>query len=216
MISLTIKKHKASDGSFVSEQTIEMPSVWEDVSLGQFMQIVGEKEMETIKLISILTGKSIEFMNTVPSKQLHVASNYAFFLNEKVDFSKLKCPKEVLISGKLYEVPKIREETFGQKIHIQEQVNRCATGQLPIYDAMPYSLATYFYPVVTGDKNYTDKEIKGFIPTILTMKAYEAIPTADFFLQSCVRSLPRKQKNYTLNQLRKRHVQEYTSLKSLA
>lgn len=214
MISLTIKKHKAKDGSIVSEETIEIPSVWEDITLGQFMQIVGAKEMESIKLLSILSGKSIEFLNSIPAKQIDVATNYAFFLNDPVDFSKLKCPKEVLISGKLYNVPKIKDETFGQKIYIQEEVNKCIEGSLPIYDAMPYALATYFYPVVTGVKNYTDKLIRGFIPTVLTMKAYEAIPVADFFLQSYVRSLPRKQRNYTLSLLRKRHVQEYQNLRS--
>lgn len=214
MISITISKHKQG-GEFISEQTLQMATEWDDVTLGQFIEIIAEKEMRTTKLLSILTGKSEEFIMNVPAKQLQNAVKYVFFLNEKVDFSLWKMPKEVELDGKFYKVPKIKEETFGQKTLMQLEYNKAVSSEVSIYDPMPYALAVYFYPLVTGDKKWTNEGIRLFIPKVLTMKAKEAIPVADFFLQSYARSLPRKQKIYTLSLLKKRLRQELTTSLSL-
>lgn len=214
MISITISKHKQG-GELISEQSIDMATEWKDVTLGQFIEIIKEKAMTEIKLLSILTGKSEEFITGVPAKSLKEAVKHIFFLNEKVDFSRWKVPKEIEINNKFYRIPKIKEETFGQKVLMQQEYNKAVSDDVSIYDPMPYALAVYFYPIVSGDKKYTDEAIRAFIPTILNTKACEAIPTADFFLQSYVRSLPMKERIYTSNLLKKRLRQELTGSKSL-
>lgn len=208
MISLTITQTKGKKQER-TERTIQMPCLWEELSLKQFMYIMTEKELNAVKLLACLSGHSEEYLLNVPASQISVAADYAFFMSEKVDFSNWKLPEEVTIDGVTCKVPKdIRTETFGQKIYMHEEMNRVIKEEKQNIDAMPYAIATYFYTALTGDKSYTHEKVMSIIPRVMNMKAIEAVPVANFFLTNCFRSVPRKKRTLLLSQLRRKGRRE--------
>jgi hypothetical protein len=217
MITLTIKKTKLKSGEVIEARNIEMPCLWEEVTLKQFLALTTTEDMTPLKLLAILTDLSEDYLSQIPSKSINVASNYAFFMREPDAFKRWKKPDQVTIAGKRVRVPALREETFAQKIYIQQEVNRVIEETKSTYDAIPFALAVYFYPLVTGDKKeFSERKIKDFIPDVLNMRAVEAVPTADFFLTSFVKSFPRKQTRSLLSLLRKKQTQALRIWKSTA
>lgn len=208
MISITITEKK---GKKTSDRTIQIPCLWEELSLKQFMYIMTEKELNSVKLLACLTGLSEEYLLNAPASQINVAADYAFFMNEPPDFRKWEIPESVTIDGVTCKVPKdIRTETFGQKIYLHEEMNRVIKEEKQNIDAMPYAIATYFYTALTGDKVYTHEKVMSIIPRVLNMKAIEAVPVANFFLTNCLKSVTRKKRTLLLNQLRRKGQRELT------
>jgi len=206
MIPLTITEKK---GKKTTERTILIPCLWSEVTLGQFMYIVQEKELDAVKLLACLSGLSEEYLMNVPASSLSVAANYVFFMKEVPDFTSWKLPEKITIDGVVCNVPKdIRTETFGQKIYLHEEMNRVITAEKKNIDAMPYALATYFYTQLTGDKKYTHDKVMSIIPRVMNTLAMEAVPVANFFLINWVKSVGRKNYRSLLSQLRRKSMQE--------
>ena len=195
-------------------RSVQLPSVWEDITLQQFMLLLSLKTWDEVSLLHILTGLSKEFILNVPEKSLRDVSKYLFFITEVPDFRTWAKPKHVTIAGKEYKVPTVRAHTFGQKIYLQQEVNRVIENKHNQNEAAPYALAVYFYPIVTGDKEYTEEKILEFIPTVMQMRATDAIPTADFFLRSYLKSLKKKERHSLLNLLKNKRTQELNHLTS--
>lgn len=204
MIPLVIKKHKR-DGVVISEQRMEIPCLWEEVTLRQFLEIITAKQLDAFALLSILTGFSIEFLKQVPASAIEDVSRYIFFIYEPPKFDDWKMPKEYWIDGKPYKVPTdLKKETWGQKIMAQQELNEMIENKRNVLEPLPYVLACYFYPAVTGDKNYTDEKIRAFIPKILDTPVTQAYPIGSFFLSKLIQSLKLKNKRLTFLQLKSR------------
>lgn len=212
MIPLTLTETK---GRKTTQRIIMMPCLWSEVTLWQFMYIVQERELDSVKLIACLSGLSEDYLMNVPASSLNFAADHAFFMREVPDFTSWKLPAQIIIDGKVCDVPKdIRTETFGQKIYLHEEMNRVITEEKKNIDAMPYALANYFYTAVTGDKKYTHEKVLSFIPKVMNTLAMEAVPVANFFLINWVRSVKPKQRRSLLNQLRRKGMRELLTLNS--
>ena len=215
MLPIRIRRHKQGD-EVVDEQEIEIPIIWEDVTLAQFMRLLETKNLDAIELLSIVTGLSREYCYNVPESAVEKIVKHIFFLTEEPpDFGKWKRPDEVLIQGAFHKVPTdLKKESWGQKVMAQQEMNAMIEGKMNVLSVMPYLLSVYFYSKVTGDKEYTDEKIRAFIPQIMSMKAMDAIPIATFFLSNCLPSSKLSQRLYLLNQLESRMQQELKDLTS--
>lgn len=204
-----IKKHK-QDGEVINEQVIDIPAIWEDLTLAQFLRIIETKKMDAIEMMSIVTGFSREYCYNIPEHAIdHVVNNLYFLTQPPPDFTKWKMPTEILINDVFCKVPTdLKKETWGQKIMAQQEVNAMIEGKMNTYAPIPYLLSVYLYSSATGDKEYTDEKIRAFIPTIMRMNITDALPTGTFFLNNCLPSLKWKQKLSLQNQLKMRLQQE--------
>ena len=212
MITVSIKQKNKTLG--VHERHFEVPSSWEELTLEQFNFIMSEKEMNEIKLLAILTGLSEDYLSQLPADSLHITGNYLSAMIGVPDISKWELPKRMLIDGKEYDVPTLEKQTFGQKVYLQEELNRVNTDKRPFYDAFAFAIATMFYSEISGDKHFTEEKVRALIPVVLRTKAKQAIPVASFFLTSCARSLNAKKRTSVLNRLRRNLTRELTTSKS--
>jgi len=215
MLPITIRRHKQGE-DVVDEQQIEIPVIWEDVTLAQFMRLLETKNLDAIELLSIVTGLSREYCYNVPEVAVENIVKHIYFLTEEPpDFGKWKRPTEVLIQGEFHRVPTdLKKETWGQKIMAQQEVNAMIEGKMNVLSVMPYLLSVYFYTSVTKDREYTDEKIRGFIPQIMSMKAMDAVPIATFFLSNCLPSSKLRERLSLLTQLESRMQQELNALTS--
>lgn len=212
-----IKKHK-QNGEIINEQYIDIPAIWEDLTLQQFLRIIETKKMDAIEMMSIVTGFSREYCCNIPDHAInHIINNLYFLTQPAPDFSKWKKPKEIFINDKWCIVPTdLKKETWGQKVMAQQEVNAMIEGKMNTYAPIPYLLAVYLYPLATEDKSYTEDKIRAFIPNIMRMKITDALPIGTFFLNSCLPSLKWNQKLSMQNQLRRRLQQELSGSTNLA
>jgi hypothetical protein len=213
MHTAKVKRHK-QNGEVINEQEIEIPAMWEDLTLEQFIRIIETKKMDAIEMMSIVTGFSREYCYNIPEQAIEgVISKLYFFTQSPPDFSKWKMPNEVYINDTWCKVPTdLKKESWGQKVMAQQEINSMIEGKMNTYAPIPYLLSVYLYSTATGDKEYTEEKIRAFIPTIMRMKITDALPIGTFFLSSCLPSLKWSQKVYLRNQLRSRFRQELKTL----
>lgn len=100
MIKVKVRK------SFFKRERLDIPSCWEDLTYFQFIQLL-ECDDEK-KAVEILIGKDIN----IPENILP----YLDFFQEKYDLESIEQKDYLIISDEIYQVPKIREQSFCKKM----------------------------------------------------------------------------------------------------
>lgn len=181
----------------VQDKTFFVPEKWEEVSVKQFADLDRFRaELNPARVMSIFTGIDYGWILNADPKEIEVKLlSCMHFLGSDVDVAKFVRPDYILIAGRRFDVPKaIRNETYGQKMYIQELVNDGVKRKLPIYDLIPMALAIYFQPAF-DDKPFDDKRAEALKPMMSHLPICDAYPVAGFFLKKYIQLLNKKSKN---------------------
>lgn len=215
MIPIVIKRHE-QNGKIETEQRLDIPCVWEDLTLQQLFRIIETPKVDAIDVLSIVTGFSREYCTNIPANAIDNVLEHLYFLRESPpDFKSWKRPKEILVNDVWCKVPTdLKKQSWGQKIMAQQEINAMLESKQEVYTILPYVLSVYLYPLATGDKDYTDEKVRAFIPQIMQTTAMDSLPIGYFFLSNYLRSLRWKERLSIVSQLWKANKQESKDLTS--
>ena len=106
---------------------IKVQTKWEEVSLGQFEKIMkltggeNKKGVDVISLLSILTGKDEDYINSLPASFVETLMAHLIFLNDNprtYDHT----ASEIKIGGDLYTIHFLEELKFGEYVEVNESI----------------------------------------------------------------------------------------------
>ena len=171
-----------------------MPEQWEEVTLQQVMDLnharKTDKTADPLLLFAALSGQKLSELNNTPTNLFEPFLDHLKLLSgQEPKWVKLKHPDEIRLNSKTIKVPKdLGFERFGQKVlglDILERYNK-EKEDLDKLDSLPEILALYFQPLYDGkfDRNRVDT-VKKYV---LNMKALQAVPIANFFLDNLLKS----------------------------
>lgn len=183
MIPVTINNHN-----------MYIPSSWDEVTVAQFIKLASDGDCvnPVAKTIAALTGIDYDIIESMQCDVSDSVMQSISFIGNVPDFSKMKAPAEIKIGEQVLTVPKdITEETFGQKIMIQQKINDCIESGKDLSTLIPFTIATYFQPAYFNEK-YSGKKAEQLEELTNQCKIIEAFPVANFFLSRCINSLKKK------------------------
>lgn len=132
---------------------IEVPQIWAELKLHQWESLrqAGDDQK---KIISILTGLTIDVVEHLSMASIIVITEGAKFLSEKFDTKKWVVP-EVLKLGEYTVYPKIdiKEKEYGQKVLLTDAV----IGKSEVVNNISTILEIYFQTLIT--KKHYDTEL---------------------------------------------------------
>ena len=124
---------------------IEIPSNWNDLTVSQFKKIIASKSEEQI--IEAITG--IDYENSVQFLP------FIGFAKEKFDSSTIESSYFFTFRNQTFEVPDIKQKSFGQKIIAQKIIKPQKDKDFEMQTAVDL-VANYMMPICT--KRKFDKE----------------------------------------------------------
>lgn len=106
--------------------SIKVPTKWEEVSLGQFEQIMkltgGEsKRVDVMSLLSILTEQDEDYINSLPASFVETLMAHLIFLNDNprtYDHT----ASQIKIGGDFYSIHFLEELKFGEYVEVNESI----------------------------------------------------------------------------------------------
>ena len=105
---------------------IKIPIKWGDVNLKQFEQIMrltgGEnKSVDVISLLSILTGKDEDYINSLPASFVETLMAHLIFLNDNPRTYD-NTASQIKIGNDLYSIHFLEELRFGEYVEVNESI----------------------------------------------------------------------------------------------
>lgn len=175
----------------IGKEKIYFPNRWQEVTLGQILQLRENIDADVLASLSILSGKSVEFWEAVSPQyieELIVPS--LLWTNDIINWDALPLPFWYHIGkpvetysvrmDSVYAVPEDLDlETYAQKVYIESLLSL----EMKDSERIPMVLAAYFEPIYSGQPFSTDR-IDEYIPYILNSRCMEALAIYHFF---CVR-----------------------------
>lgn len=166
----------------LDNQTYSMPQCWEDISYKQFMELKSWDGEDRLMFLSILTRVPIDIMEQTSVLDLDDRLEpYASFINKEF---KVKDDKQINFRGQNYKIPKelAGKYSLSQKISLKDKVVQCTINKQELYDIIPFAVAVYLYPLVSG-KKYETEYTEELIPEILECSFLEVFSIGSFFLK---------------------------------
>ena len=195
-----------------SEISFGVPTSYNELTLKQLVQLNEWDKKDIIKLIAILC--SIEYDVLFNSRMLDIDTQILpllDWLKKPQNFQQLIVPKYITIAEKHYDVPTdISVKTLGQKISLQLHLAQAQNDKKATIDCIPFALAVYFQPEITGNDYSEDEAIK-LIPEIMNCKMFEAYPAGNFFLNKFIKFLKESSGSLPVKEQRKKFRQELKS-----
>ena len=156
--------------------SVDLPTTWTELTLGQMMQIEKMKEPDPVQLFSILSGVDVAEASGDMEDDLFQATAFVF---SPPDWDKIERPEYIILDGVPYKVPQIENETIGQAVMVSTLVGTIED----LSDAIIPILAIYFQPLV--DKTKFDRmRLPAIEKMIKRTAAVEGFATASFFLRA--------------------------------
>ena len=160
---------------------ITVPTKWEEVSLGQFEQIMkltgGEnKRVDVISLLSILTGQDENFLNSLPASFVETLMAHLIFLNDNPRTYD-NTASEIKIEGELYSIHFLEELKFGEYVEVNESIKN---------DPVDYSSILAILCRKDGeafDEDYVANKFKRRKEMFQQQPVTEILPLIGFFLK---------------------------------
>jgi hypothetical protein len=225
------KRIRTTNGKLV----IKMPSLLNEISLGQMMAMQEKEHLNDLDAISILTGIEVDKLNTVQRyDDLEVLNEYVYSLSEQIRllYAYDKIPKRITFypdskpvsinvinnlsvepAGAFMAVREIISEEIRSFIKKYGEENWQETFN-PSLKACCMVLAHYFFCRVTG-KKYNEYEADAFYNEVKQLKVTEALPVARHFFTCYPNLLKRKTGFWHQLQLLWSKRQAYNHLKNL-
>lgn len=106
--------------------SIKIPTKWEEVTLGQFEQIMrltgGEnKRVDVMSLLSILTGQDEDYINSLPASFVETLMAHLIFLNDNPRTYD-QTSSQIQIGKDFYSIHFLEELKFGEYVEVNEVV----------------------------------------------------------------------------------------------
>ena len=178
----------------IADKRVTFPNCWQQVTLGQLLQIRSHRSLSTLDAIAILSNQTTAFWRSV--NPVDIASQILPCLewsNEAFDWNSLPAPCWLVIKGefnrgagpnlwysKVLEVPfNLDLESYGQKVYIESLIGN---EKLSSLQRVPLVLAAYFEPIYSGQDFNVDR-LEDFLPVILATSCTEALPIYSFFFR---------------------------------
>lgn len=191
-----------------------MPSSYGELTLQQFYDLKKCKD-DGVEIFTILSG--IDRSKFELSKDLNIdikINGYLDFLTKPFSDELFFVPDFITFSGKKYSVPKpLDQNTYGQKIALQNYIVDIEKGGGSEIDAYAFALALYLQPTITG-KHYDIEEVERLVPEMLQCKLQEAWPLAGFFLSNFEKLLNENLNAFHISQATKKYRQGLIDLKN--
>ena len=224
------KKLRTTDGRL----TVKMPTLINELTLGQLMEMQDKPYLTDLEAISILSGVPVSELNTVCDvTEFQIFNEYILLLSHQIAhlYNRDEIPKKVTFylekpvtvnvinnlsvepAGAFMAARDIIAEEIKEHIEKHGEEDWQETFK-PSLKACCQVLGQYFFCRVTG-KKYNEYQVEEFYAEVKKLKVTEALPIARHFF-SCYPHLSRRKTNYfqRLRQLWKRW-QEYRRLNDL-
>lgn len=196
------------------EFNFEVPSSYGELTLGQLYELKKCKD-DGLEIFTILSGIDRTKFELSKDLALDVKLNESLeFLQHPFSDEFFLVPDFITVSGKKYKAPKsLVENTYGQKIALQNYIIEVEKEGGNETDAYAFALALYMQPIITG-KPYDIEEVEKLVPEILNCKLQEAWPLAGFFLSNFAKSLNESLNALATRQATKKYKLELIDLKN--
>ena len=204
--------------------SFNVPRGYEEITLGQYIDILKWDGESLLDIVGILTGLDDEIIQNTDVHQ--VAQDVVKYLNwvtvaptfmDKESEFHYDCPvpDTIKIGFKHYPVTKdITLETFGQKISLQVHLKMAQKDELSLAETIPMALAIYFYPIVSG-KSYDEDRARELLPLIKNVNLLDAYTVSGFFLNNSRKLLTKRVSKSQIKGMPSRVRRVLTSLNPL-
>ena len=161
---------------------IKVPTNWEEVTLGQFEKIMrltgGENKgsVDVISLLSILTGKDEDYINSLPASFVETLMTHLIFLNDNPRTYD-NTASQIKIEGELYSIHFLEELKFGEYVEVNESIKN---------DPVDYSSILAILCRKDGeafDEDYVANKFKRRKEMFQEQPVTEILPLIGFFLK---------------------------------
>ena len=158
---------------------IQIPTKWEDVTLGQFekiMKLTGgdSKRVDVISLLCIMTGQDEDYINSLPASFVETLMAHLIFLNDNPRTYDTTS-NEIKIGNDLYSIHFLEELKFGEYVEVNESIKN---------DPLDYSSILAILCRKNGeafDEDYVANKFKQRKEMFQQQPVTEIIPIIDFF-----------------------------------
>lgn len=137
-----------------NKQRIYIPTTWEDLTVKQVEQVANEKE--PIKILEIITGLGQDSLEQV--------FPYLEFIMTPLELDDVPAKEHILIDGKIYTAPDIKEKTIGQKILFQSVIKNANVSNNILFLGKDL-FCIYFYEAISGEQ-FNVKRYKDVYPIV--------------------------------------------------
>ena len=160
---------------------IQIPTKWEEVTLGQFEKIMkltgGEnKGVDVMSLLGILTGQDEDYINSLPASFVESLMAHLIFLNDNprtYDHT----ASQIKIGNDLYSIHFLEELKFGEYVEVNETIKN---------DPLDYSSILAILCRKDGeafDEDYVANKFKQRKKMFQEQPVTEILPLIGFFLK---------------------------------
>lgn len=174
-----------------------IPAVWSEVTLAQYRDMVRNREdLSPERLLSILTGIEYDLLMNVDASKFTEKKIFdrLLFVKTRVNFIEMPRPKNLVFGDKT--IPVIEDpkrEKLGQKLKLQQIMNRAHEKQLDFPEIAAEVLATYYAPKFDLNQLWKEEKVAELIPVIEKMPVTVVLPEANFFLRGFITRSKRKE-----------------------
>ena len=161
--------------------SIQIPTRWEEVTLGQFEKIMkltgGEnKKVDVMSLLSILTGQDEDYINSLPASFVETLMAHLIFLNDNPSTYD-HTASQIKIGNDLYSIHFLEELKFGEYVEVNESIKN---------DPLDYSSILAILCRKDGeafDEDYVANKFKKRKEMFQEQPVTEILPLVGFFLK---------------------------------
>lgn len=179
------------------ELGLHLPNCWPDVTFKQWLQLRHDYDgKDLLKLISIMSGKSLKDIQVLPSStaKLDSLQSIKFIYDDTFDFDMLPIPEIITIGKKDYLIPKdVMKETFGQKVMLMQYISdpdfyidlpkkNEDDEQSREYSKLLHIAAAIYMQPLLDDAPFDADKAEGYFDKFMKMPVTDVYPIGSFFL----------------------------------
>lgn len=191
----------------IEKEIYKAPTAWSEVTVRQFYRIRNEYKKDVLVLYSILLGCTVERLETCKQFDLHAQLKPCFeFLDTELKPSK---SGTINIAGKERPVPKdLAQYSYAQYLRLYERMAKVSETTGSTVDCIPFAVAVYFQPLVSGEKYSTEKAERFAEEVVGDCPITEAASVGNFFLKILIDSAEEIHPDLRTSRIRNKKLRE--------
>lgn len=179
----------------INKQQYDIPTSWDEVTVLQYIQLTDNvDELTHVRLLSIFTGIDFDVLNNFPCdafKQV-VVTDMAWMGESFNPKLKVRARSITLNGLTIPTIQDVSQERFGQKLFMQQLVNKAIAESTNHVTLIAPVLACYYAPYIHPEKKWVESHVKEVEQLIYKLPISIAYPEADFFLSGYIKYKPKK------------------------
>jgi hypothetical protein len=182
----------------IHDYEFDLPTSWQDLTFEQgsrlFIDWFTKDKDDIFMLMEILSGVSHKvWFNAIGDVDANISSHIKF-LSEIPNLAELPMPKSIKIGEKNITLPtNLGLQTFGQKVMLQEEINKHLGKPHDMLKIAPMAVAVYAYPGFY-EAPLDSEQLKTFSEMILQCNFLDVYSAGRFFFLRSVKSSAGNQK----------------------